>query len=382
MRLLHTSDWHLGKRLFKLDRGPEHELFLNWLLATLIERQVDVLLIAGDVFDTPTPPHQALELFYNFLHRVSTETKTEVLLIAGNHDSGQLLEAPKHLLTHHRVKIWGKLSSTQADHTVRLMKGKEAIEICAIPFFRSYELLPQGEGDALAALAAYFPEKRELPQLLMLHHLAGMYEAAGSEQVISLSGVESIPSELLARFDYVALGHIHKPQKIGPKCFYSGSPLPLRFSETAPKSVVMIDLKDGQLTSELLPIPLSRALITLKAHEADWREKLKAIAVNTPMRPVVEVQLHLEAPRVGLIDELKAALEERGMDLLSYMPTFKGEENEKRSTAQLFELSPVDLFKEFYASKFPAAPEVPEDLLRDFTTLLQKVKDAPHTAQD
>jgi exonuclease SbcD len=94
MRILHTSDWHLGKRLFKLDRTPEHEQFLNWLLGTLIEEKIDLLLIAGDIFDTPTPPHQSLEVFYNFLHRVSTETKTETMIIAGNHDSGLLLEAP------------------------------------------------------------------------------------------------------------------------------------------------------------------------------------------------------------------------------------------------------------------------------------------------
>jgi exonuclease SbcD len=215
MRLLHTSDWHLGKRLFKLDRAQEHGLFLEWLIEIIKQKEIDILLIAGDVFDTPTPPHQALETFYNFLHRVSTETKTQTLIIAGNHDSGLLLEAPSKILAPHRVKVWGKLSEKQEDHWIRIGN----IDICAIPFFRSFELLPQGEGDALLALKSYLSRQREGMQLLMLHHLAGIYEAAGSEQVITLSGVDSIPSEILKTFDYVALGHIHKPQKIAPNSY-------------------------------------------------------------------------------------------------------------------------------------------------------------------
>src|SRR5690606_7974845 len=142
MRILHTSDWNLGKRLMKLDRSEEHRLFLNWLLSTLIEQKIDVLLLAGDIFDTPTPHHQSLEQFYDFLHRVSTETKTDTYIIAGNHDSGMLLEAPASLLRHHRVKVWGKLSPDPTQHQVRIEKNGELLDLCAIPFFRSYELLP------------------------------------------------------------------------------------------------------------------------------------------------------------------------------------------------------------------------------------------------
>lgn len=381
MRILHTSDWHLGKRLFKLDRSAEHEAFLNWLLSTLIERKIDLLLIAGDIFDSPTPPHQALELFYNFLHRVSTETITDTYIIAGNHDSGLLLEAPSRLLAHHRIRVWGKLSPRHQDHWVSVTKGKETIELCAIPFFRSYELLPQGEGDALSALAAYFPEKKNSPRLLMLHHLAGMYEAAGSEHLITLSGVDSIPSELLSGMDYVALGHIHRPQKIGPKSFYSGSPIPLRFSETQGKSVIIIDQKDGQLFPEILPVPLSRPLLILKVNEGNWKEKIRGLSVNSPLTPMAEVQLTLAAPRMGIIEEIRSELDKKGIELLSFIPDYSGEEKPERKSTKLFELSTLDLFKEFYASKYPDAPEVPVDLLSDFTKLLEKVKHATDPTQ-
>lgn len=372
MRILHTSDWHLGKRLFKLDRSQEHEQFLNWLIGTLIEEKIDLLLIAGDIFDTPTPPHQSLEVFYNFLHRVSVETKTETLIIAGNHDSGLLLEAPSKILAPHRVKVWGKLSPNPEDHWMKIGN----IDLCAIPFFRSYELLPQGEGDALAALKKYLVKDKTVPQVLMLHHLAGVFEAAGSEQVISLSGVDSIPSEVLKTFDYVALGHIHKPQKIGPQSYYSGSPIPLRFSETAKKSVVIVDEKDGTLTSQIKQIPTFRDLFIVKTDDKNYKADIAKLEGKTELTPMVEIQIELVEPRAGLIEEIKGLIEDKKMEMLSFMPIYKTGEKKERRSEKLFEMSPVELFQEFYATKFPDAKEMPEDLKADFAALLEKVKHA------
>lgn len=378
MKILHTSDWHLGKRLFKLDRSPEHEMFLNFLLSTLREEKVDVLLIAGDIFDTPTPPHQSLEVFYQFLHRVSTETKTDTYIIAGNHDSGLLLEAPARLLSFHRVKIWGKLSDKTDDHWVTITKGEETVELCALPFFRSYELLPQGEGDALAVLKTYLNRETKNPKILMLHHLAGVFEAAGSEQVISLSGVDSIPTEVMDGFDYVALGHIHKPQKVGKKSYYSGSPIPMRFSETQRKSVMLIDVKKNEFEISTLPIPVMRDLFIVKADESNYLAKLKALEATTELKGMVEVQLTLTAPRMGLIDEIKEVLDKKKLELLSFLPLYAAKDEAPKRHEKLFELTPLELFQEFYATKYPEEKNLPEDLKADFVELLEKVKHASH----
>ncbi|WP_408096679.1 exonuclease SbcCD subunit D [Peredibacter sp. HCB2-198] len=380
MRILHTSDWHLGKRLFKLDRSPEHELFLNWLLSILREEKIDVLLIAGDIFDTPTPPHQSLEVFYNFLHRVSTETTTDTYIIAGNHDSGLLLEAPARLLSFHRVKIWGKLSPETKDHWINITKGNESIDLCALPFFRSYELLPQGEGDALAVLKTYLNHNSRTPTILMLHHLAGVFEAAGSEQVISLSGVDSIPTEVMDSFNYVALGHIHKPQKVGKKSYYSGSPIPMRFSETQRKSVMIIDVKNSEFEIRVHQIPIFRDLFIVKADESNYLAKLKELTPSTELKGMVEVQLNLAAPRIGLIDEIKEVLDKKGLELLSFLPFYAAKDDAPKKHEKLFELSPLELFQEFYATKFPEKKEVPDDLKADFIELLEKVKHAPHSS--
>ena len=376
MRILHTSDWHLGKRLFKLDRSEEHARFLDWLLSTLIDKKIDLLIVAGDIFDVPTPPHQSLEMFYEFLHRVSVETKTETLIIAGNHDSGLLLEAPSKLLTPHRVKVWGKLSDKPEDHWYKLKINNEELDVCAIPFFRSYELLPHGEGDALAVLKTYLTKPKAAPQLLMLHHLAGIFEAAGSEQVITLSGVDSIPHEVLEGFDYVALGHIHKPQKIGKAAYYSGSPIPMRFSETHPKSVMILELKAGKFEIEKLQIPLVRALHILKVNEANWREKIAAIEGMTELTPMVEIQMSLTQPVMGLIDEIKETVAKKNMELLSYLPNYSGAEKKEKRHDRLFELSPLEVFQEFYKHKYPDAPNIPSDLEDDFKELIQKVTHA------
>jgi DNA repair protein SbcD/Mre11 len=377
MRILHTSDWHLGKRLFRLDRSPEHQKFLDWLLQTLNDQQIDVLLIAGDIFDSPTPPHQSLQMFYEFLHRVSTDTSTDTYIIAGNHDSGQLLEAPAGLLGHHRVKVWGKLSAQPDDHWCRIEKKGEQLDLCALPFFRSYELLQEGGNGAVETLSRYLLREKEIPQLLMLHHLAGMFEAAGSEQVISLSGLDSIPVELLRTFDYVALGHIHKAQRLGDGIFYSGSPIPMRFSETHAKSVMLVEIKQQKISARPLPIPLERALITIKAGARDWREKIQQLTIKTPLKPMVEVQLTLEAPQAGIIDEIKTALEQSGHELLSFMPQYLDYYRPGPRHERLFEMAPLELFTEFYKSKFPEAPELPDELKYDFLALLEKVKHAP-----
>ena len=174
----------------------------------------------------------------------------------------------------------------------------------------------------------------------------------------------------------MALGHIHKPQKISDQSYYSGSPIPLRFSETKSKSVIIIELKNGKMNSELLSIPLSRALHILKVSESDWKAKMAALEAKTPLTSMVEVQITLTAPRVGLIDEIKDQLEKQGMELLSYLPFYSQAERSEKRHEKLFELSPLELFEEFYKTKYPDSPEVPHELKDDFKNLLEKARHA------
>ncbi len=389
IKLLHTSDWHLGKRLFRLDRGEEHALFLDWLLTTIKDEKIDYLLVAGDIFDVPTPPHSSLKMFFDFLGRLSKETKCSCFIIAGNHDSGALINAPAALYEEHRVKVWGKLEEVQKHWMILKDKnGHEKLQLCAIPFFRHYELaedMVQGE-ELLARLTHYFenPPKADLPKIFMGHHLFGMFEAAGSEQVVSLSGLDTIPTKALTPyFIYGALGHIHKPQRISkdPEINYSGSPLQMRFSEQHEKSVQILSF-DQDLKIEKKNIPFFRQLLRLETTLEKYKADLKTLKTNTILTAQVEIILHLPAPQVGLTDEIKEYCQKQGLELLSLIPVYEEKEYEQKEVRSLVDLSPYQLFEEFYKNKYPNEENVPDDLKSDFLSLLSKVNHASDKNQD
>ncbi len=388
IKLLHTSDWHLGKRLFRLDRGEEHAFFLEWIINTIKEEKINYLLVAGDIFDVPTPPHSSLKMFFDFLGRLSRETSCQTFIIAGNHDSGALINAPAALYGEHRVTVWGKLEEV-SKHWVTLKDGdKDVLQLCAIPFFRHYELaedLVEGE-ELLGRLTHYFenPPHPDLPKIFMGHHLFGMFEAAGSEQVVSLSGLDSIPTKALTDyFIYGALGHIHKPQRISknPEIVYSGSPLQMRFSEQHEKSVQILSF-DGELSVSKKTIPAFRPLIRIETTLAEYKKALKEIKIDSPLTPQVEVILHLPSPQVGITDEIKEYCLKQGCELLSLIPVYEEKEFEQKEVRSLVDLSPYQLFEEFYKNKFPEENAVPDDLKDDFLKLLSKVNHASDKNQD
>ena len=132
-KLIHTSDWHLGKKLFGKSRLPEQKQFLEWLIKTALEQEVHYFVIAGDIFDTPKPSDEALKLYFSFLNDCSLN-KIEVFIISGNHDSGHFLEAPKEFLNFQNIFVNGKLSNSPKDHYFE----RESFCLVNLPFFRPY----------------------------------------------------------------------------------------------------------------------------------------------------------------------------------------------------------------------------------------------------
>ncbi len=374
IKIVHTSDWHLGKKLFRLDRSEEHTLFLNWLLQLIKKEQIDLLLIAGDIFDTPNPPHTALEMYFRFLHQISIETNCEVQIISGNHDSGALIEAPKTLLQFHRVHVTGKLSQKTEDHWRTFKKGQLEVEICAIPFFRSYELIGNDD-NLLTSLKKYFYSDSMNHKILLLHHLAGKFETTGSEHLISLSGIESIPPEILDHFSYVALGHIHKHQKIASNAFYSGSPIPMRFSEKSQKMINLITIDDKNIEISSTPIPIFRELFKLNLQEANWKEEINNIKSKLELKAIAEVEITLSSPQTGLADEIRSILDSKNIELLSFSTHLPQDEASEEISNPVYQLGPIDLFKEFYKNKYPQGTGPEEEIINDFKNILEKSKD-------
>ena len=303
MRLLHSADWHLGKSLFGKKREAEQEAFLAWLTAEVTREKVDVLLIAGDVFDTTAPSHRAQELYYQFLVGLRDTPVHQVVVIGGNHDSAAFLEAPGPLLKILNIHVIALL--TEPEDEVLVLpdpEGHPMAVVAAVPFLRERELRLSEAGETVsekeerlkAALAQHYAqtmtaacEARDREELQTGHRLpliltghlftSGAVTAEGDGvRELYVGSLGHVGPDIFAGADYTALGHLHVPQEVGsPLIRYSGSPLPMGFGEAEQtKSVCLVEFEGRDATVRLLPIPCFQRLKSLRG---DLPTLLKAL---------------------------------------------------------------------------------------------------------
>jgi len=278
MKILHTSDWHLGRSLYGRKRYDEFSAFLDWLAQTIEKEKVDALLVAGDVFDTSTPSNRAQELYYRFLSRVSISCCRHIVVIAGNHDSPSFLNAPKELLRALNVYVVGSMTDTLEDEVIILYKNEqpEAI-VCAVPYLRDRDIRTVEAGETIddksaklilglknhyADVCVIAEQKRSefekngysgVPIVAMGH----LFTAGG--KTVDGDGVRELYVGTLAHvgedvfpstIDYFALGHLHVPQAVGSTehIRYCGSPIPMGFGEAKQKKQVILVEFNPQIT--------------------------------------------------------------------------------------------------------------------------------------
>ncbi len=287
MRILHTADWHLGNTMHNIDRQSEQEAFLDWLLFVVKDRQIDTLIVAGDVFDTYTPPNWAQKIYYRFLASLITTGCRNVILVGGNHDSGNLLDAPREILDAINIHVVGNIGGKNIEDMVFPLSDEEG-QICgvaaAVPyvseimlkdFCEAKEYVKGTFSDAgFSGLYGAFLEKakaltggKTMPLIATGHlyaaGLEGRYEGVEEEKktddgvrqidvVGNLGKVHaaSFPDE----FDYVALGHIHYQTRVAKKeqIRYSGSPFVMGFDEDRiPRYVLLAELSHDESRNEL-----------------------------------------------------------------------------------------------------------------------------------
>ncbi|HON34259.1 MAG: exonuclease SbcCD subunit D C-terminal domain-containing protein [Thermovirgaceae bacterium] len=295
MRLLHTSDWHIGRTLYGRKRYEEHESFLSWLAKTIQDKAIDVLLVAGDVFDTSAPNNRAQELYYRFLCRVAASSCRHVVAIAGNHDSPSFLDAPKELLKALDIHVVGSPASSPEEEVLVLRNEQDAPEliVCAVPYLRDRDIRVAEAGESskdkvqklidgirihYAAVAELAEQKRgELGADIPIIGMGHLYTQGG--RTVEGDGVRELYIGSVARvhastfpacFNYLALGHLHVPQKVdGSETIrYSGSPLPIGFGEAEQqKSVCLVEFNRTTASVQLIDVPQSRELERVKG---DW----------------------------------------------------------------------------------------------------------------
>jgi exonuclease SbcD len=302
MKLLHTSDWHLGRMLYaKKERYEEHERFLQWLLNTIKENAIDVLLIAGDIFDSATPSNISLKMYYDFLLKVRNSGCGNVVVIGGNHDSPSLLDAPKEILQALNVKVVGKACENTEDEVFAIEdENKNPIAIiCAVPFLRERDISRFAEGETYSdrskrireSLCKHYAEIAEIAEnkrdelkknipIIATGHLSvagGKTCADDGVRETYIGTIECIGSDIFSPiFDYVALGHFHIPSAINENIRYSGSPIPMGFGEAnQQKSVIIIDFKNN--TKNEMTIPVFQKMESIKGAQNFISEKLSEL---------------------------------------------------------------------------------------------------------
>lgn len=358
MRILHTADWHLGARLVERDRLPEHAAFLDGLLDTLRSAKIDALLVSGDVFDAANPPQDAVALYFDFLKRLADLKTVKAIITGGNHDSASHLNAPRELLKRFDVHVFGHAGESN-------VVDLGGAVVAAVPFLRERDLRQATAGENItavheqlrAAIRAHYAGQlaacRQLAQgrpVIAMGHLTVLgATTSDSERDIHIGNLGAVGADLFNGFDYTALGHLHRPQKVASlkTIRYSGSPIALSFSEAADKkSVVVLDTQGMNI--ETLAIPTTRQLIRATVDRATLAADLQTV----PAGSWAEITVKLNAPEPDLDRHVREATADRFdvLKVLADLPTTAATPWQPTGPA-LHDLQPRDVFRELLQEK-------------------------------
>ncbi|HGN0025641.1 TPA: exonuclease subunit SbcD [Proteus mirabilis] len=305
MRIIHTSDWHLGQYFFTKTRAQEHQQFLDWLLEQIREQQVDAVIVAGDIFDTGSPPSYARELYNRFVVAIR-DTQCQLIILGGNHDSVATLNESKSLLACLNTTVIANVHTETPQAPIILYQKNHTpgALLCAIPYLRPRDMINSKSGQSGAekqgalkeAIADYYQRQYQaaldlreqlnvnIPIIATGHLTTIGASVSDSVREIYIGTLEAFNATLFPPFDYIALGHIHRPQRVNKSGHirYSGSPIPLSFDESAQqKSVCLIDFEQDKLAEmTLLPIPEFQLLRTLSGSLQEIATQLETLAAQ------------------------------------------------------------------------------------------------------
>lgn len=408
MKILHTADWHIGQTFHDFERTYEHQQFLDWLIQSLQDQRIDVLLISGDVFDTSNPSAAATKMFYSFLSSATSALPDlQIIVTAGNHDSGSRLETPKPLLGSTNIHIVGVIEKNEDggiryDNLIIPVKnaaGEVAALCLAVPFLRmgDYPVVPGSGNPYMDGVIAFYEGVYEAAvgqlkpgqAIIGMGHLhalqAEITDMDKSERQI-MGGVECIP---VTAFDgeikYMALGHIHKAQRVGGRdtVRYCGSPIPMSFSEINYKhQVTVFDLVGATIENiRSVDIPISIPLVRVPDVHSNMEEVLAALQQlpdhtgDVSLAPYLEVRVLEEGPDPGRRSRIESAIAGKHVRLARINVRRANAESEigdplVTAQVELDSLQPVDVFTSHYSARYSSP--VPEELLRLFQQVTEE----------
>jgi len=408
MKFLHTADWHIGQLFHEYDRTYEHQRFLDWLLDTLASEQIDVLLISGDVFDMPNPSAASVFMFYTFLNQaVKASQDLQIIVTAGNHDSAARLESPKPLLESSKIHMAGlvekdKNGSIDYSKITIPISDKDGNIVCwciAAPFLRlgDYPTIPDVDNPYTEGVAAFYTaafqyalsQRQNGHAIIAMGHLHAQQAETGDldkmERLI-MGGVECISAASFHQdIAYVALGHIHKGQAIGgmEHIRYSGSPLPMSFSEqNYVHQVVTFEIENEKVKNiGHLDIPVTIPVLSIPAKHTVIEEALIELSnlpeagENRETAPYLEARILEDKPDPSRRHKIEQAIQGKHVRLATInvksSATNTSTQTHADTLQKLGELNPADIFSKIYESTY--GNPVPTEMLQLFNQVTHEV---------
>ncbi|WP_192458128.1 exonuclease subunit SbcD [Musicola keenii] len=403
MRIIHTSDWHLGQYFYTRSRAPEHQAFLNWLVQQTEEHHVDAVIVAGDVFDNGTPPSYAREMYNRFVVDLQ-RTGCQLVVMAGNHDSVATLNESRSLLACLNTQV---VAGFEGDYhqQVLLLKnrqGEPGALLCAVPYLRPRDVLFSQAGQSAGekqqalqdAIARHYQQcydlacqrrdelARALPIVLTGHLTTVGVTTTESVRDIYIGTLDAFPAQAFPPADYIALGHIHRPQRVAQSehIRYSGSPIPLSFDElNHEKSVFLVELdNDGLHDIVALETPVTQPMQLVKGNLAEIERRLNGFRDYQGEKPVwLDIEIATQDYLNDIQQQIQHMTENLHVEILllrrareQHLQMLMQQEKET-----LEELQPVEVFERRLALEPELEEERRQRLRGLFSQVLQEVEE-------
>ncbi len=374
LKILHTSDWHIGKKIYGIDLASDHKLFFKWLIETIKEQQIDAILVSGDIFDLSNPSVESRTIYYDILVELQ-KADCQVVITGGNHDSPMVLNAPRELLKALNISVVGKMTENISDIFIPIKNrnGEVKAVVVAVPYLREYDLkinisiqsfnerieqfqkaTCQLYNNLANEVAEQFPN---IPLFAMGHFMGIGSTVSDSERELQIGNLNALEiSKLTEGFDYLALGHIHRPQQLKSNipAIYSGAPISLSFSEfDDKKEVKIIEINNFEISNiTSLEVPKFRKLERIKGSFNDILVKLENLKSNDyQLQTLIELEF-IEKERNPILDDQIQTLIDNWQEpdskivkyRISYTETSNQTEQWIDDTIKIDEIKPIDIF--------------------------------------
>jgi exonuclease SbcD len=390
MNIIHTADWHLGQSFYEYDRKAEHARFLQWLGKTVREFDADILLMAGDIFDSPNPSAESQKIYFSFLRRITHENpELQIIITAGNHDSAARLEAPNPLLEEMNIAVRGIVRRDANGDIdcerliVPLNKGGYCL---AVPYLRQGDY-PDAENYSKSVKAMYdklyetAQAKEKSAPIIAMGHLQAtgseISENDRSERTI-IGGLECVsPDAFSDGIAYTALGHLHRGQRVSGRDHvrYAGAPIPMSFAEKNNKQgVVFVQIKGDDTNVRHIEFEDTVKLISMPSNAmplSDVLDEIKRLPEGeiTDRSPYLEIKVLITEPEPSMRHRIEEMLIGKSVRLARISAvTQKYESSEQAVSYEKPEtMNPMDMALNIYKQQY--GEEMPEPILK----LLHKV---------